>query len=277
MSMNMNTRIGFIGAGKMGSAIAKGISGSGKVFPGNIHIYDIDSDKTALLHNETGVSIEKSSIEVIEKCDIIVLAVVPGIIKSVLEPCSHLFDNSKIFVSIAAGVPIKVYKEILGDNAKIVRTMPNRPALIGRGMTLISFEKNSLSEIELYTIKDLFECVGKVEVLDESLMDEVIALTSSSPAYVFMLIEAMANAAVLMGIPAKSAYTMAAQAVSGSAEMVLETGRHPAELKDEICTPAGTTIEAVKALEKNGFRYAIIEAMEECTKKARKIGEKYNK
>ncbi|NMB95720.1 MAG: pyrroline-5-carboxylate reductase, partial [Clostridiaceae bacterium] len=173
------------------------------------------------------------------------------------------------------GVPIKMFKNLLGDKAKIVRTMPNRPALIGSGMTLVSFEKDSITDEECNTIKWLFESVGKVEMINENLMDEVTALTSSSPAYVFMMIEAMANDAVLRGIPSGTAYKLAAQAVLGSAQMVLETGKHPAELKDEICTPAGTTIEAVRALEKNNFRYAIIEAMEECTKKAKIIGEKY--
>jgi len=271
----MSLCIGFIGAGKMGSAIAKGIAISGKIIPEDIRVYDIDSQKTETLQKETSIMIEKSIEDLIIKSDIIVLAVVPSIIKSVLEPYTQLFTNNKILVSIAAGVPIKIFKQLLGNNIKIVRTMPNRPALIGKGMTLISYEKGIILQEECNTIKWLFEAVGKVEVLDENLMDEVIALTSSSPAYVFMLIEAMANAAVLRGIPAKTAYILAAQAISGSAQMVIETGKHPAELKDEICTPAGTTIEAVKSLEKNNFRYSIIEAMEECTKKAKLIGEKY--
>lgn len=271
----MSFIIGFIGAGKMGSAIARGIARSGKIKPANIRVYDVDLQKTQILHNEMNVYIENSIEDLIKNSDIIILAVVPGIIRSILEPCAQLFNSNKILVSIAAGVPIKVFKSILGNKSKIVRTMPNRPALIGEGMTLISYDKDAVTQEECDTIKWLFEAVGKVEVIDEDLIDEVTALTSSSPAYVFMMIEAMANAAVLRGIPSKTAYRLAAQAVSGSAQMVLETGKHPAELKDEICTPAGTTIEAVKALEKNNFRHAIIEAMEECTKKAKLIGEKY--
>ncbi|NSW92937.1 MAG: pyrroline-5-carboxylate reductase [Firmicutes bacterium] len=270
----MEVGVGFIGAGKMGSAIAKGIAKAGIIPPEKIYVFDIDIDKVDQLEKETGVTALKSNEEVIVKSDIIILAVVPSVIRTVLEPCKHLF-NSKILVSIAAGVPISTYKEILGKNAKVVRTMPNRPALVSEGMTLISYHQDIISKEEIEIVKILFQTVGRVEILEENLMDEVVALTSSSPAYVFMLIESMADAAVLHGIPRRSAYTMAAQAVLGSAKMVLETGKHPAELKDEICTPAGTTIEAVKILEKNSFRHAIMEAMEKCTEKAKKIGEKY--
>jgi len=141
-------------------------------------------------------------------------------------------------------------------------------------MTLISYD-NNISENDIKTVKAIMECFGKVETLDEKLMSEVTALTGSSPAYVFMFIEAMADAAVLSGIPRNIAYKLASQAVLGSAKMVLETGKHPGELKDQVCSPAGTTIEAVSSLEKNGFRYAVIEAMDACTKRAREIGKIY--
>lgn len=271
----MDISVGFIGAGKMGSAIAKGIAKSKVIPPEKIYIFDIDTSKSSQLERESGITVLKSNEEVINKSNIIILAVVPGVIRTVLEPCKHFFKN-KILVSIAAGVPISTYKEILGDKAKIIRTMPNRPVLVSEGMTLISYDSLTVSKEEVDIIKALFEVIGRVEILDEGLMNEVVALTSSSPAYVFMLIESMADAAVLYGISRKSAYIMAAQAVLGSAKMVLETGKLPAELKDEICTPAGTTIEAVKTLEKNSFRYAIIEAMENCTIKAREIGKKIN-
>lgn len=271
----MDFSVGFIGAGKMGSAIAKGVALAGKIPLKNIRVFDIDCQKVELLHKEVGINAEFDIEDLIKKSDIIILAVLPSVIKSVLESHIKLFDNDKILVSIAAGVPIKAFKSLLGEHAKIVRTMPNRPALIRKGMTLISYQDSDISKEELENIKVIFNSVGRTQVLDENLMDEVIALTSSSPAYVFMLIESMANAAVLRGISAKDAYDMAAQAVVGSAQMVLDTGKHPAELKDEICTPGGTTIEAVKNLEKGSFRYTIIEAMEECTKKAKNIGDKY--
>jgi len=274
--VNMEKVIGFIGAGKMGTAILKGVVKSGIIKKDNICIYDIDKSKSEQLAKETGVAVLNGNDEVIRKADLIILAVVPGIIKQVLEPVKSLFNNNKILVSIAAGVPISTYMQILGNNAKVVRAMPNRAALVSQSMTLISYKDELFNDEDISFVKSLFETIGRVEVLDEKLMDAVVALTSSSPAYVFMMIEAMADAAVLHGIPRKSAYTMAAQAVLGSAKMLLETGMHPAQLKDEICTPGGTTIEAVKSLEKNGFRYAIMEAMDKCTQRAQEIGRKLN-
>ena len=159
---------------------------------------------------------------------------------------------------------------MLGNESKVIRTMPNTPALVGEGITLISHDEN-IDKEDLETVKSLFNCVGKTEILDERLMCEVTALTSSSPAYVYMFIEAMADAAVLSGLPRNLSYKLAAQAMLGSAKMVLETGKHPGELKDQVCSPAGTTIEAVKVLEKNRFRYTVIEAMNECTKRAKEI------
>ena len=147
----------------------------------------------------------------------------------------------------------------------------NTPALVGEGMTLMCYDDNILSREDFLNVKKIFECFGKVEVLDEKLMNEVTAVTGSSPAYVFMFIEAMADGAVLSGLPRDLSYKLAAQAVMGSAKLVLETGKHPGELKDQVCSPAGTTIEAVKTLEKHGFRYAVIDAMEECTKEPEKL------
>ncbi|NLC68079.1 MAG: pyrroline-5-carboxylate reductase [Clostridiaceae bacterium] len=266
--------VGVIGTGKMGSAIIKGMVKSGTIPPWKINVFDVDRDKTLELQKEAGITVLDSNEQVMEESNVIILAVVPSVIKPVLEQCGHMLEE-KILVSIAAGVPISTYKGILGNDARIVRAMPNRPAMVFEGITLISYQRDEINNEEIDIVKNLFRSVGRVEVLDESLMDEVVALTSSSPAYVFMMIESMADATVLSGIPRKIAYTMAAQAVLGSAKMVLETGKHPAELKDEICTPAGTTIEAVKSLEKSCFRYAIMEAMCKCTEKAKIIGEKY--
>jgi pyrroline-5-carboxylate reductase len=268
---NMDLKVGFIGAGNMGSALIKGIISSGLLQPENISVSDADRAKTESLSKETGVYVSYSNNDVIERSDYIILAVKPNMVRTVLEPCKELFHNGKVLISIAAGVPIKTFKDILGALSKIIRTIPNTPALVGEGMTLISCDE-TITESEKDVAKKLFECVGKVEMLDETLMSEVIALTSSSPAYIFMFIEAMADAAVLSGIPRVLAYKLAAQAVLGSAKMVLETGKHPGELKDQVCSPAGTTIEAVAALEKNGFRYTVMEAMNECTRKARELG-----
>lgn len=270
----MNTKIGFIGTGYMGGAMIRGIAKAGIVPPGNVFVYDVDAVKLNILKDETGVNSVESGKEVVQKSDVIILAVKPNMVKAVLESCKNKFGGKKILVSIAAGIPIKTYKEIIGADQKIIRAIPNTPAVVGEGMTLIAYE-NNIGEEEAEEVKSLLSCMGKVEVLEEKLMSEVIALTSSSPAYVFMFIEAMADGAVLAGIPRNMAYKLAAQAVLGSAKMVLETGKHPGELKDQVCSPAGTTIEAVKALEKGGLRYTVIDAMTECTKKAKEIGKIY--
>jgi pyrroline-5-carboxylate reductase len=264
-------KIGFIGAGNMGTALIKTIAGSGMIKPENIFIYDIDTVKASQLAEQLGVTLAGGNSEVAANSDIIILAVKPAYIKSALEGCKAEFTSSKVLVSIAVGVPIKLYKSILGEDAKVIRTMPNTPAMVGEGMTLVACDKNVTAEEKKLVMK-LLECVGKVDELDEKLMSEVTALTGSSPAYVFMFIEAMADAAVLSGIPRALSYKLAAQAVLGSAKMVLETGLHPGELKDMVCSPAGTTIEAVRVLENAGFRSAVIEAMGECTNRAREIG-----
>ncbi len=272
----MDVRLGFVGTGNMGSALIKSIVRSNFLPVDRISMFDVDRNKLEQLKNETGIDYMSTAAELVKWADMIVLAVKPNILKTVLEGLKPEIDENKVIVSFAVGIPISFYEDILGEDKKIVRTMPNTPALVGEGMTLISQNKN-VNELELAIVKKMFDCAGKSEYLSEKLMSEVTALTGSSPAYVFMFIEAMADAAVLSGIPRELSYKLAAQAVLGSAKMVLETGLHPGVLKDQVCSPGGTTIEAVSALEKNGFRYAVIDAMNECTKKARLIGEAYNK
>lgn len=271
----MNYKIGFIGAGNMGSALIKGIAAKGFVKPDSIYISDTSYEKAALVAKEAGCNAVADNSELTNKCDIVVLAVKPNYVKEVLEEIKPSFDSEKVFVSIAVGIPISFYASILGDNTKIIRVMPNTPALVGEGMSLIS-RNDKISNEEVSYVKSLLECAGLVEELEERLMNEVTALTGSSPAYVFMFIEAMADAAVQSGIPRALSYKLAAQAVLGSAKMVIETGKHPGELKDQVCSPAGTTIDAVYSLEKNGFRGIVMEAMEACTKKAIEIGRKFN-
>lgn len=270
----MDRKIGFVGAGNMGCAMIKSIAASDILLSDSIYVYDVDKERLSKLREETGINISASASEVVEKCDIIILAVKPNVLENVLNGCKNSFNDKKILVSVAVGVPIKFYKKIIGENKKVIRTMPNTPALVGEGMTLVAPD-NSIAKDELDYIMSIFGCFGKAELLEEKLMSEVTALTSSSPAYVFMFIEAMADAAVLSGLPRNLSYKLAAQAVLGSAKMVLETGKHPGELKDMVCSPAGTTIEAVSTLEKNKFRYSVMEAMDECTKKAREIGKKF--
>lgn len=267
----MGIKVGFIGTGNMGTPLLKGVIRSGAAKPGDMFIFDVDRGRREALAKETGVRVATNNATLVQECDYIVLAVKPAYVRQVLEEIKAAFTAEKVLVSIAVGVTSKTLRTVLGDNGKIVRTMPNLPVLVGEGMTLVCFDKN-INDGEKAIVRSLFAGSGKVEELEERLMSEVTALTSSSPAYVFMMIEAMADGAVEQGIPRKIAYTLASQAVLGSAKMVLETGLHPAELKDQVCSPAGTTIEAVQALEKNGFRYSIMEAMKECTRRALEIG-----
>ena len=271
----MAYRVGFIGTGNMGGALIKSVVSKDKQQGFQIYAYDVNMELLNKLAEETGITASKSVCDIVENTDMIVLAVKPQYAQSVVEEISKASIGNKILISIIVGLPISYYKKILGDSAKIVRTMPNTPALVGEGMTLVCCDSN-ISSDEKKSVMSLLGYSGLVEELDENLMSEVTALTGSSPAYVFMFIEAMADAAVQSGIPRKLAYRLAAQAVLGSAKMVLDTGRHPGELKDMVCSPAGTTIEAVAALERTGFRNSIITAMGECTKKAREIGKKFS-
>ena len=175
-----------------------------------------------------------------------------------------------IIIGIGAGISSAFLRKSLNPGAKYVKVMPNTPALVGEGISAIS-KSNNLDEDELKEVIEIIEAFGKVEILDEKLMDGYTAIAGSSPAYVYMMIEALADGAVLEGIPRKQAYTIAAQAILGSAKMVLETGMHPGELKDSVCSPGGTTIAAVASLEESGFRSTLIEAVVACADKSREM------
>jgi len=208
------------------------------------------------------------------RADYIILAVKPFILPMVLSELRDKYSSKirdKVFISIAAGVEMADIKEALGFDAKVIRVMPNTPAMTLCGMSVIAAEHMPADANEFAEAAGIFHAVGEVEILPESLLNSVIAVSGSSPAYVFMMIEAMADAAVRDGITRKSAYRLAAQSVMGAAKLMLETGKHPAELKDMVCSPKGTTIEAVKRLEECGFRSAIMAAMQACTEKANSI------
>lgn len=261
-------KIGFIGAGNMAGAIIGGIIKSNLVESQNV----IASAKTMTnlnkLKDEYNINVTLDAREVVKNSDIVFMAVKPNIFDGVLESVKDLIGDEKIVVSIAAGKSISSMENIIGDDKKIIRTMPNTPALVNEGMSALCPNKN-IEDEELKIVKGIFDSFGKSEVVGEYLIDSVIGVSGSSPAYVFMFIEAMADAAVEQGMPRAQAYKFAAQAVMGSAKMVLETGKHPGELKDMVCSPAGTTIKAVRVLEKEGLRSAVIEAMDACVDAAK--------
>ena len=261
-------RLGFIGTGNMGSSIIGGAIKSNFIVGKNVNIYDLDTEKCSELVDKYSVNISENEIEVTKNSDIIILAVKPNIYNSVLSKIAEEITQDKIIITIAAGYSISQVQEIIGKDKKIVRTMPNTPALVGEGMSAIC-PNNNVSEEELNYIGKLYNLFGKYVVIAEKDFHAFIALCGSSPAYVFMFIEAMADAAVIQGMPRAQAYRFAAQAVLGSAKMVLESKSHPGELKDMVCSPGGTTIEAVAVLEEKGMRSAVIEAMRKCAQKSK--------
>ena len=219
------------------------------------------------LKKEYNVHVTKDSKEVAEFSDLIVIGVKPNIYDEVLEEIKDVIDDKKIIITIAAGKTIESVENIIGNDKKIVRTMPNTPSLVGEGMTSLSPNKN-ISKEELDFVKSLFDSLGKSEVVNEDLIHAVIGASGSSTAYAFMFIEAIADGAVRAGMPRDKAYKFAAQGVLGAAKMVLEEDKHPGELKDMVCSPGGTTIEAVKVLEEEKFRGAVIKAVEACVNKS---------
>ncbi|MGG7148905.1 pyrroline-5-carboxylate reductase [Clostridium butyricum] len=266
----MIKKVGFIGCGNMGSSMVGGLIKSGFLKSEEIIVSTKTEASSKKLRDEFKVATTLDSKTVAKESQTIILAVKPNMYKSVVEEIKSELTEDKLIITIAAGISIENMEEWLGDDLKIIRTMPNTPALVGQAMSAVCPNKN-VSEEELKYCINIFESFGECEVLEEKYFDGFIAVAGSSPAYVFMFIEAMADGAVKLGIPRAKAYKMAAQSVLGSAKMVLETGKHPGELKDMVCSPAGTTIDAVVELEKLGFRNSVIQAMDKCAEKSKNM------
>lgn len=267
-------KIGFIGTGNMGSSIIKGILSSKFEKSENINIFDLDKEKVNNLVKEYGVNAVNSEKELAKNSDIIVLSVKPHIIPVVLKNLSENVKKDAIILTIAAGISISVIENALGEDKKVVRTMPNTPAQVLSGMTAVTFNKN-IENSEKEIIFKLLNSFGKSVEIEEKLMHAYTGISGSLPAYVYMFMEALADGGVLCGMPRNKAYEIVAQTVAGSAKMLLETGKHPGQLKDEVCSPAGTTIEAVRVLENGNFRGNVIEAVVACTEKSKEMaGEK---
>lgn len=264
-------KIGFIGAGNMGSAIIGGIVKNGIAQPSDIFVTDLNKTKVTALENEYNIKQSISNAVVAGASDMLFLCVKPNVVYSVIDEIKDCIKDDTIVVSIVAGQAIEKLEKAFGrESIKLVRVMPNTPALVGEGMAAVVPNANA-DKNDTEKVLDVFNSFGKAEIISENLMDAFTAVSGSSPAYVFMFIEAMADAAVAGGIPRAQAYTFAAQAVLGSAKMVLETGKHPGELKDMVCSPAGTTIESVKVLEEEGMRAAVMKAMQACIDKSKAL------
>lgn len=222
------------------------------------------------LSSAYGILTATDNRKVIQTSDIVFLAVKPYLYKEVIEEIRDCANDEKIIVAIAAGITLSDIEDAFEKPVKAVRAMPNTPALVMEAMSALTPNGN-VTEEEFQTVATIFESFGKAERVTESLMDAVIGVSGSSPAYAYLFIEAMADAAVADGMPRTQAYKFAAQSVYGAAKMVLETGKHPGELKDAVCSPGGTTIAAVTKLEEEGLRNAVIQAQHRCVEKAREM------
>ncbi len=263
----MKKTIGVFGAGNMGFAIIQGLLKKG--WKESVFFTDVSKERCQWIWEKTGVREEGDPIALIQKADILVFAIKPQFYQETLKNLKTYIKENQIIITIAPGISISMVQDWIGSSTRVVRAMPNTPALIGEGMTAICFSESQYTQEERLDIYSLFESLGKVESVKEEFMDAVVSISGSAPAYVYMMIEAMADAGVLQGLPRDSAYHLAAQTVLGSAKMVLETKQHPGILKDQVCSPGGTTIEAVRILEEKGFRSALIEAMQGCYKKTK--------
>ena len=299
----LDKMIGFIGAGNMGSAMIGGILDASLVTTSQIIASAHSPETLDKIRTKFSIETTQSNEVVAERSDILFLAVKPNKFSEVLPQIKGHLKPDCIVVSIAAGQPIANIEALLGE-VRLVRAMPNTPALVGGAMSalcpndkvtpeevkLVESLFNSFGRAEVVpesihhafrynfctaeAVESLFNSFGRAEVVPESMMDAVVGVSGSSPAYVYMFIEAMADAAVADGMPRAQAYKFAAQSVLGAAKMVLETGKHPGELKDAVCSPGGTTIEAVAALEHGGFRDTVISAQRACSKKSYDMSQK---
>ncbi|MDF2542063.1 MAG: hypothetical protein K0S47_1781 [Herbinix sp.] len=263
---------GFIGAGNMGYPMLKAaIQTFG---PEEVIYTDASENRRNFVKDETKVEGLSYNISVVNQCKFLVLAVKPQFFPEVLNEIKDLVTENHVVISIAAGITIETIKTGLSASVRIVRAMPNTPAMVLQGMTGICYSKDPFSQEEKEIINRFFSSFGKYEVFEEYLMNVVVCANGSSPAYVYMFIEALADSVVKYGIPRDKAYTLAAQTVLGAAAMILETKEHPGRLKDNVCSPGGTTIAAVSALEEHGFRNAIIKATDSCYEKAVALSQK---
>ena len=263
-------KLGIIGLGNMANAMLGGIIKAGLFKASDIMGSDADPAQRDKAGKKLGIATCAGNAEAIKDADYVIIAVKPQIYETVLREIKTAMKKGQVIISIAPGKTLTYLEDNLASDAKIVRLMPNTPALVGEGCTGVCKNKN-VSDEEFSFVMQLLSGFGKAYEVKESQMDAVVAVSGSSPAYVFMLIDAMADGAVAEGLDRATAIKMAAQAVLGSAKMVLETGKHPSELKDMVCSPAGTTIDAVAVLEEGAFRGTVIDAMSACAEKSRKI------
>jgi pyrroline-5-carboxylate reductase len=268
--------VGFIGAGNMGEVLIRGLLQSGKVEKRDIIASDSNPDRLAFISDTYGVRTTPSNIELVEKSSIVIIAVKPQNIDDLLDELATSSHEKHLFISIAAGITTEKLAGKMHHRSGIIRVMPNAPASVLAGIAAI-YPGRNVSPADLQRAVSIFECVGRTVIIkNEALMDVVTGLSGSGPAFVFLVIESLSDAGVQLGISRKESSLLAAQTVYGAAKMLLETGRHPSELKDIVATPGGTTFAGLKMLEKGNFRSTIMEAVEAATIRSRELGNLLN-
>jgi pyrroline-5-carboxylate reductase len=264
-------KLGFIGGGNMAAALVKGLLHA-KVPPTEIMVSDVKTDRLAMLSEAHGVKTTTDNHELVRSCDVIVLSVKPQVIDKVLGAIANDVKPTHLVVSVAAGVPVSAMESRLPEGTRVVRSMPNTPATALAGATAIAAGTHA-TEADLETAHALFAAVGRVVTLDETLLDAVTGLSGSGPAYVMLMIEALADGGVKVGLHRDTALLLAAQTVYGSAKLLLETGEHPGRLKDMVTSPGGTAIAGLHTLESGGLRRTLIDAVEAATNRSATLGE----
>ncbi len=266
----MSAKLGIIGCGKMGSALLKGAISAGAISPGGVTAFDKFAPAAESLAAACGANLASSSAEVVAGSDAILLCVKP---QDMLAVLTELGENSKgkLFISIAAGVTISAIEGALAPGARVVRVMPNTPALIGQGASAYALGSNATSD-DAALASSLLKAVGTVTEVPEKLLDAVTGLSGSGPAYVYTIIEALADGGVLCGLSKAQAIELAAQTLAGAANLVLSTGDHPASLRDQVTSPGGTTISGLQALESGKLRATLIAAVEAATRRSKELG-----
>jgi pyrroline-5-carboxylate reductase len=269
--MGIDKKIAFLGGGNMAEALIKGLIAADTAKSDQIIATDISADRQAHLQKTYGIMIRKNNSEAAREAEIIVLSVKPQIIERVLGEIATAIDEKKLVISIAAGIASAKIEKAFKDGSRVVRVMPNTPALVLAGAAALAGGKNATSE-DLTLAQRIFNSVGKAVIVEEKLMDAVTGLSGSGPAYVFMIIDALSDAGVKAGLPRALALELAAQTVYGAAKMVLETKEHPAKLRDMVTSPGGTTIEGLHALEKGKLRATLMNAVEAATARSKELG-----
>ena len=262
-------KIGFLGAGAMGGAILSGAMDAGVVKPQDVYVSDF-SEAIRTKFREKGCSIVANNEELAEKADIVVAAVKPQYAAPALEELGKKFSG-KAMISIMAGLTTETIHRMTGTDFRLLRTMPNTPALVGCGAFALDAGTDLTAEEKAFAEK-MFNSIGIVEWMPEHLIDTACGLSGAGPAYIYLVIEALADGGVMKGLPRPTAQRLAAQTVLGAAKMVLETGKHPGELKDMVCSPGGNTIVGISTLEQHGVRGAFIDTVAKATERAQELG-----